>query len=183
MAGHHSLCILHPSLGFLLCFILIHSSLAAINEPTELVDKVCNQTSNYTFCLESLYSDSRTPDADPYTLAFISFGLAYTNASNTRDFIAELLKNTSSQDDRHHLKRCGHDYQKAVSALEEAYDDLNSETFFELAKLAGHASKASDHCQAAFKGTSSPPLARRNHDLKSLCEIGAIIAKLFTGSS
>jgi len=184
MTRYHSFSVPYHFLAFLVCFILVHASPAAADKPTELVDKVCNQTSNYTLCVEALYSDSRTPDADSYTLAFISFGLAYTNANNIRDYyIAELLKNTSSQDYHYRLETCSHDYLRAVSKLEEAYNDLNSETFFGLAELAGIASEASDHCQDAFKGISSPPLGSRNGDLKRLCEIGAIIAKLFTGSS
>ncbi|KAF9676499.1 hypothetical protein SADUNF_Sadunf08G0008300 [Salix dunnii] len=183
MAGFHSFSFPYLSLAFLACFILIHASPAATDEPTRLVDKVCNQTSNYTFCVETLYSDPRTPEADSYTLAFIAFGAAYTNANSTRDYIAELLKNNSSQDYHSRLGICSHDYLRAVSKLEEAYNDLNSETFFGLAKLAGVASKASDHCQNAFRGISSPPLGSRNGDLKRLCEIGAVIAKLFTGSS
>ncbi|KAJ6767574.1 hypothetical protein OIU74_021442 [Salix koriyanagi] len=183
MAKFHSFSFPYLCLAFLVCFILIHASPAAIDEPTGLVDKVCNQTSNYTFCVEALYSDRRTPDADSYTLAFIAFGVAYANANSARDYIAELLKNTSGQDYHSRLEICGHDYLRAVSKLEEAYNDLNSETFFGLAKLAGVASKASDHCQDAFRGISSPPLGSRNGDLKRLCEIGAVIAKLFTGSS
>ncbi|KAJ6909021.1 sucrose-phosphatase 2-like isoform X1 [Populus alba x Populus x berolinensis] len=181
---HYSFSVPFHSLAFLVCFIIVHASPAAADKPTELVDKVCNQTSNYTFCVEALYSDSRAPDADSYTLAFISFGLAYSNANNARDYyIAELLKNTSGQDYHFRLETCRHDYLRAVSKLGEAYNDLNSETFFGLAELAGIASRASDHCRDAFKGISSPPLGSRNGDLKRLCEIGATIAKLFTGSS
>ncbi|KAJ6863852.1 hypothetical protein NC651_034611 [Populus alba x Populus x berolinensis] len=43
-------------------------------DATALVDKVCKQTSSYPFCVRSLYSDSRTPEADEYTLAYISVG-------------------------------------------------------------------------------------------------------------
>ncbi|KAJ6986422.1 cell wall / vacuolar inhibitor of fructosidase 2-like [Populus alba x Populus x berolinensis] len=170
---HYSFSVPFHSLAFLVCFIIVHASPVAADKPTELVDKVCNQTSNYTFCVEALYSDSRAPDADSYTLAFISFGLAYSNANNTRDYyIAELLKNTSGQDYHFRLETCSHDYLRAVSKLGEAYNDLNSETFFGLANW-----------QDAFEGISSPPLVSRNGDLKRLCEIGATIAKLFTGSS
>ncbi|EEF37199.1 cell wall / vacuolar inhibitor of fructosidase 2 [Ricinus communis] len=161
-----------------LLLLILHSDAAGAT--TKLVDKVCQQTSSYSFCVNSLYSDSRTPDADEYTLAFISVGLAYANATSTRDHISELLKN-------HHdhyqqpLQRCVRNYNKAISLLAMADNDLNSETFFELADLANQASRAATDCDAAFKGIPSPPLANRNSDLKALCQICGILGKLFTG--
>ncbi|XP_022734653.1 cell wall / vacuolar inhibitor of fructosidase 2-like [Durio zibethinus] len=170
----------HFVLIFFLCYIL--SPLPSAATPTnKLVDKVCNQTSNYTFCVEALYSDPRTPAADAYQLAYVSFGLAYLNASATQDHIAELIKISNSTSASHkRLKICQHDYHKAVLALEEAYNDLNSETFFQLAKLAARAAAAADDCQSAFRGTHYSPLATRNAYLKALSDICVVVSKLFT---
>ncbi|KAG4956397.1 hypothetical protein JHK85_042777 [Glycine max] len=56
----------------------------------------------------------------------------------------------------------------AISAIETSYNDLNSETFFELA-VASHS--AEDYCQATFKGCHHCPLDFMNNALKGLCEI------------
>ncbi|PON57681.1 Pectinesterase inhibitor domain containing protein [Parasponia andersonii] len=162
-----------------------------ILKPTELVDGVCNKTSNYSFCVESLYADPRTPRADSYGLAFVVFGMSYLNATGTQDLIAELSKKAKrgGQHDQPlltRLQRCGKDYEKAVSALEMAYNDLNSETFFELAEMAGVASTSAEDCQAGFeKRHHSPPLSlsARNHELRGLCEICVVVSKLFTGGT
>ncbi|KAE9594790.1 putative pectinesterase inhibitor domain-containing protein [Lupinus albus] len=50
-------------------FILIHPSCASKNNVTKLVDEECVKTSNYSFCIESLYSYNHTPDTDEYALA------------------------------------------------------------------------------------------------------------------
>ncbi|KAF7827542.1 putative clathrin assembly protein [Senna tora] len=146
--------------------------------------EVCAKTSNYTFCMKSLYSNRHTPGADRNRLADIGFRLAYINASRTRQHIGELLKKaTSSGNYKRHLQVCASDYDKAVSAIGNALIDLNSETFFELADLAGTASRSAHHCEATFEGTHKSPLTFMNNDLKGLCEICVVISKLFTGSS
>ncbi|XWS34412.1 hypothetical protein CRYUN_Cryun21dG0036300 [Craigia yunnanensis] len=171
----------HFVLIFFFCCILSPSSAATSNQTNKLVDKVCKQTSNYTFCVKALYSDPRTPAADAYTLAYVSFGLAYLNATATQKHIAKLLKiNTTTPVSHKSLKICQHDYHKAVSALKEAYNDLNSETFFQLAKLAAHAAAAADDCQSAFRGTHYKPLATMNAYLKALSNICVVVSKLFT---
>lgn len=173
-------------LGLSTFFIIstIQPSLAStIHEPkTGLAIEICKKTSNYTFCVESLYADPRTPNADRYSLAYITFGLAYVNASTTQDYVAELLKKEAEHDRKQRLRRCQRDYNNAVSSLETAYNDLNSETFFELADLAGDAARSAKDCQAAFNGTHYHPLDTRNKNLKGLCEICVVVSKLFTGT-
>ena len=181
MIKYHSLC-------FLLCFVhfiftLIHLSCASKNNVTQLVDEVCAKTSNYSFCVESLYSDPHTPQSDQYGLAYVAFRLAYLNATGTSDYIAKLVKKATSSHYHMLLQRCAHDYKEAVSAIETAYNDLNSETFFELADLAAVASDGAEDCQATFKGTTHySMLDFMNNALKGLCEICVVISKLFTGS-
>lgn len=162
--------------------IFIHPSNATTNstfQPSDLVKEVCNQTSNFTFCVDSLYSDPRTPHADRYVLAYVSFGSAYRNADATRHYIAMLLSNNVSEPQKRFLQKCSSDYTKAVSKLQEAFGDLDSETFYSLAKLAGIAASSANDCQAAFNGTTSP-LTTMNKNLKGLCEICVVVSKLFT---
>ncbi|EEF44565.1 C, putative [Ricinus communis] len=140
------------SIFFIFILLLSTSSFTTGSDPAAnaLVDKVCNQTSNYTFCVGSLYSDPRTPDADRYTLAYISVGLAYGKATATRDNVAELLKNIDPghPDYRHSLQRCAGNYDKAVSLLVVAQNDLNSESFSELPVLARNVSCEANRCEA-----------------------------------
>ncbi|PRQ28171.1 putative pectinesterase inhibitor domain-containing protein [Rosa chinensis] len=182
---YHILCL--STLSLFQCFFFFIPCAATTTtksagiQPTKLVDSVCRKTySSYSFCVESLYSDPRTPTADSYVLAYISFGLAYLNASTTQQHVARLLNKTAAGHSQQQLQRCYHDYNKAISALQLAYNDLNSETFFELADLAGVASLAADDCQAALNTTFSP-LTNMNSDLKGLCKICVVVSKLFTG--
>ncbi|KAK2640458.1 hypothetical protein Ddye_028253 [Dipteronia dyeriana] len=138
---------------------------------TQLVDRVCNKTSNYSLCVETLYSDSRTADADSYTLAYISFGLAYNTATDTRSQITDLLKNNATSDD---LKRCLKDYNTAVEALGSGLNDLNSETFFTLPRYANTTSRSAEDCEAHYKSLVSTTI-------KFICQICVVVANLFNG--
>ncbi|KAL5769382.1 hypothetical protein ACOSQ2_016165 [Xanthoceras sorbifolium] len=167
---------------FLVFFFIIfiftnHPSYAADyhHHPTTLlVDQVCNKTNNYTFCFNALYTDPRTPEADSYTLAYISFGLSYNTATDTLRRITELLNNATAHHNRRGLKRCQKDYNEAVAALGSALNDLNSETFFTLPGYANTTSRSAEDCEAHYK-----PLVSTT--IKSLCDICVVVANLFNG--
>ncbi|XP_050226973.1 uncharacterized protein LOC126676745 [Mercurialis annua] len=184
---HPNFSIFTISISLLTTLILISNSGSSASDPnsysrpTDLVNKVCKQTRSYSSCVHSLYSDSRTSEADEYTLAYVAVGLAYANASSTRSRISQLLRKNNGNY-KQPLERCARNYKDAITLLGMADNDLNSETFFEISDLAGNASAAAYDCEAAFRGFRPPlPLGRRNKDLQGLCEICGVVAKLFTG--
>ncbi|XP_010052515.2 cell wall / vacuolar inhibitor of fructosidase 2-like [Eucalyptus grandis] len=178
-----------PALPLLLLLI---SALAAVllsagpsSAATELVNQVCGGTGDPRFCAAALYSDPRTPTADAYSLAYVAFGLAYLNATRTGDHISRILSSPSlahrSPALAGGLQSCRRGYAAAVTKLAAAYNDLNSETFADLAGYAGSAARAAGDCDGAFGGSPYAPLvAGRNRDLRRLCEICAAVSKLFT---
>ncbi|KAI4343186.1 hypothetical protein MLD38_027719 [Melastoma candidum] len=153
----------------------------------EVVRRVCRRASDYEYCVNTLNSDPRSPDADRYLLAYISFGMAFTNASSTLDYISRLLKSGWSNDTKlaDGLRECRKGYKKGVAAMVSANNDLNSETYYYLAEYADTAARGANVCQAAIAGTRRPPpgLAARNGDMKSLCEICSLVSELFVTSS
>ncbi|KAK4851418.1 hypothetical protein QYF36_014955 [Acer negundo] len=153
-----------------------HDNQTTAKNTTQLVDRVCNKTNNYSFCVEALYTDPRTPDADTYTLADISFRLAYKTATNTRRQITQLLKNSTTTDDHDGLGRCLKNYNKAIEALGSGLNDLNSETFFTLPRYANTTSQSAEDCEAHYKSLVST-------SIKSLCQICVVVANLFNGGS
>ncbi|KAK0602751.1 hypothetical protein LWI29_036658 [Acer saccharum] len=151
-----------------------HDNQTTAKNTTQLVDRVCNKTNNYSFCVNALYTDPRTPDADTYTLADISFRLAYKAATNTSRLITQLLKNSTTTDDHDNLKRCLKDYNTAIEALGSGLNDLNSETFFTLPRYANTTSRSAEDCEAHYKSLGST-------SIKSLCQICVVVANLFNG--
>lgn len=152
---------------------------------SELAIDVCKNTTNYNLCVEALYSDPRTPTADRYVLAYISFDLAYVNATATRAYIDQLLennKNTNSSRELIGLKSCQGYYEKAVRDLAEAINDLDSETFFELGMFANDSGHAARNCEFSFHGNPPLNLSAMNSNLRVLCNICFVVSKLFNVS-
>ncbi|KAI8567136.1 hypothetical protein RHMOL_Rhmol02G0097000 [Rhododendron molle] len=171
------------------CFssTLLSPTSSYAKKPTDLVESVCKNTTTYAFCVDSLYSDPRTPTADAYVLAFVSFDLAYANATRTEAYVRALLgrRRGSSRRDEYSrlLERCDRLYGEAVSALALALNDLNSETYSELASYAADSAREAGDCQAAFRGTAfRSPLTRMNRDLRGLAGICIVVSNLFTTS-
>ncbi|CAN1178475.1 Cell wall / vacuolar inhibitor of fructosidase 2 [Linum perenne] len=162
-----------------LLLLLSTTAIATAAAPTKLVQELCKKTASYPLCVEALYADPRTPDADRTTMAFISVGLAYKNATGTRTYISGLRGGGRVGQER--LKICGSGYDVAVSNMERADNDLNSETYFGLADLAKEAADAARHCQAVFAKSTWQPMGNRNRVLTVLCEVVALIGKSFSG--
>lgn len=189
---------------FLICscscttYLIVSSSSTPVENPTQLVDHVCKNTTDYKFCVQAIYSDPRAPTADRYVLAYISFDLAYLNATHTSDYITLFLKNitargrsSSQQSLVRGLNVCQSYYQKAVRSLAEAINDLDSETFYELGRLACAADQAAGDCQATFSEGGGGDslyyysifsLSLMNHNMRALAKICIVVSKLFTVS-
>ncbi|KAI9075720.1 hypothetical protein K1719_042336 [Acacia pycnantha] len=162
---------------FLVLILLSPSSFLADHGP-ELVNEICSQTSNFTFCVDTLNSDPQTADAGYLGIAIVTFRLASINATTTRSHILKLLSSCNDPTERKNLQRCVGDYNKAVSDISTGYNDLNSETVYELADLANDASLSAQDCESSYNG-----LASMNKDLKGICEICVVIANHLTGGS
>ncbi|KAM7528213.1 hypothetical protein LguiB_031623 [Lonicera macranthoides] len=179
-------CYSYAALMLLVCcfqFPCISSSSSAANSnSTELAYNVCKNTTDYNFCMGALYSDPRTATADRYVLAYISFDLAYLNATNTRAYIDKAFLDNINSTIKSGLKRCQGYYGKGVRVLAEAINDLDSETFFELSRLAIASDRAARDCQSTFHGHPPLDLSPMNHNLRILSNICYVVSKLFNVS-
>ncbi|CAI9756701.1 unnamed protein product [Fraxinus pennsylvanica] len=149
--------------------------------PDELATQVCKNTTNFSFCKAAVYSDPRAPKADRYLLSYIVFGLAYKNATNTRDYIDISLKNMEGHakpEIMEAMKKCQGDYKEALQAISEATSDLDSETFDGLDKLAIDVDNLARDCEAGFNGKSL--ISEKNQDLIKLSNICYVVSKLYT---
>ncbi|XP_026432406.1 cell wall / vacuolar inhibitor of fructosidase 2-like [Papaver somniferum] len=173
---------------FVLPLIIIISlfNSTAGEQSNKQVDSVCNQTPNPKFCVDAIYTDPSASDANIVALAYISFRLASTNATNTLSFITDHHNpNNGSHGvtQEEGLKQCSLDYQKAENALEAALADLDSDTY-ELGQYAAVAAQSAVHCEHSLNATKMissslhSELTRRNTDLKLLAGICSVISSM-----
>lgn len=178
------LCNFFLLLFFCCCFftLLINPTSSHPTQPTsELVESVCQNTTIYAFCVDALYSDPRTPTIhDPYNLAYISFTLASINASDARLYMQTLLKSSSSRLEYSKLlRRCVQLYGEAEVTLGQAFNDMNSEDYYDLGSYAADSARNARDCQAAFRSRASDSrLSRMNRDFLGLTEICIVVSNL-----
>ncbi|KAK4439501.1 hypothetical protein Salat_0285000 [Sesamum alatum] len=166
----------------LCCFLTspppLLSATAAAADRTELATEVCRNTTNFAFCRDAIYSDPRAPDADRYVLSYIAFGKAYSNATDTRDYIAYKIKSGGGKPEiLRGLKKCLGHYEEAVRILAEMLGNLDSETFSGLDKLSVEVEGLPRACEKRFGGRS--PITTRNDNLIKLANICYVVAKLY----
>ncbi|XP_048140815.1 cell wall / vacuolar inhibitor of fructosidase 2-like [Rhodamnia argentea] len=113
---------------------------------SELVNMVCKQATDYTFCTTPLYPDPQAPDANDYTLACIVSGLVHGASLSTLDYSTSTLTNITGPGNdpsvHKHIQQCRNVHKTVLLKLEEVSADLDSKSFFGLAVLAMIDSKA-----------------------------------------
>ncbi|CAM8945194.1 unnamed protein product [Rhodiola kirilowii] len=169
-----------PLYSFLAVIFLVSATPAAANMSNTLIPRLCYSSSrsdpniNYNFCTTSLQSAPDSPCADFRKLGMISIRLVKFNATNTRCYIKELLKNKKLQPYvKQCLKDCYELYSNVMPTVRKAAEDYKARKFYdaniELSSVMDDAST----CEEGFfekKGIKSP-LTKRNQYLFELSAI------------
>uniref|UniRef100_A0A7N0UK34 Pectinesterase inhibitor domain-containing protein n=1 Tax=Kalanchoe fedtschenkoi TaxID=63787 RepID=A0A7N0UK34_KALFE len=169
---------LHPVL--LVLFLLFLTATAAVDMSNNLIPKVCDNSSRadpnirYTFCTASLQSAPDSPCAALRHLGTISIRLVKFNATNTRCYIRQLLKNTKlTPYVRQGLNDCDELYSDALSTVRKAAKAYGAKNYADANIHLSSVSDAPLTCEQGFterKGVKSP-LTKRNDQLFQLSAI------------
>ncbi|WOL16074.1 hypothetical protein Cni_G24856 [Canna indica] len=151
-----------------------------------LVQKTCNETTYYDFCVNSLRSDPQSPKAvDVKGLSAIAINLAISNATNTSAFAASLAQAAPAAADASlgaALRSCAKKYADARQALQWSLDALAAESYDYAFVHASAAAEYPNVCRVLFRRTPRltypPEMARREQDLEHLCTIALEIISL-----
>ncbi|RVX13222.1 hypothetical protein CK203_018090 [Vitis vinifera] len=105
----------HPS-------VFLNHSLSPAHAASELVEGVCHESQSYSFCIQALESDPKTPATKDYMdLAVIALKLGISNSTATRSYISRLYKNPKTDPRKKPaLKGCLSGYDEAVESFKSA---------------------------------------------------------------
>lgn len=176
---------------FLLSLILSFSSLSLISttstptKPPSLVQKTCNATSYYDFCVSSLQSQPGSPKpVDVKGLSALAVTIAISNATNTATFAASLADAASAKSPLHSvLRSCAAKYHDARQALQWSLDALATDSYDYAFVHVSAAAEYPNVCRVLFRQAPTqlaypPDMARREQDLEHLCTIALEIISL-----
>ncbi|KAE8727405.1 putative Tetratricopeptide repeat-like superfamily protein [Hibiscus syriacus] len=151
---------------------------------TELLEQVCNHTSDTVFCVTTLIADPNAggPQALAGDLANAALRSAQTKATHAQALIALLLQNATNSLDRHSLQICQSSNNEALSQLSSANNEFNSDSLDSMVGLMNGAAGVTKACLNEIQGRGHhfSLLAAVNADLIKLCEICIVSTRYFT---
>ncbi|XP_068660626.1 putative invertase inhibitor [Aristolochia californica] len=151
----------------------------------ELVDRVCRGSDDYYFCVSTLNSDHRTPNADLVGLAQISVDVTTKDLTSTYNYIEVLLKKTTDPRMKRDLGQCSGFYDTARNATLDASKAVARKDFAEVVTDAQLVGAAVGDCQDVFRAENPPlasPLKEQNQNAIDLATIVNSAANLLRGS-
>ncbi|KAK7264740.1 hypothetical protein RJT34_32350 [Clitoria ternatea] len=177
------------SVSFLLLQILLLSCIhftptqsSDENGDDDLVDQICKKTPFYDLCSSILKSNPLTPKNDPKGMALIMVNDILANATDTLNYIQELIKQTTDQNLEQQLAFCAELYIPVVKyILPQAADAINQGRFGFASYCIMDAQKEVTSCDKKFSGSTQSPLGDRNGLIQKLVEVAAAIVKLLLG--
>ncbi|MED6145643.1 hypothetical protein PIB30_027210 [Stylosanthes scabra] len=143
----------------------------------DLIDQTCNNTPFFDLCSRILHSNP-VPPSNPNDMALIMIKNIEENATDTLNYIQELIKRTSDHQLERQLSLCAEDYIPIVKYdLPQAVDALNRRNFPFASYSINYAGKEVDDCNKKFSGSQSP-VADRNEIMRRLVGVTVAIIKL-----
>ncbi|CAN1178486.1 Cell wall / vacuolar inhibitor of fructosidase 2 [Linum perenne] len=162
--------------SLLLPLLLLLLSITA-SAQKDVVDKICNQSTDYRLCRDLLNADPRTPGADWAVMSDVVVRLALNNARDTIGYLSHIQGTGGGRIGMKRVGSCIKDYEYARNKMLFAYADEDSEDYSGLAGYAKDAAHAVSHCEHIFSKSTWKPLGNRTNVFTILSEAVASIGK------
>lgn len=145
---------------------------------SDIVEGVCKESGNYSFCIKALELDPRTAGAKNHMdLAVIALEMGISNSTGTRIYIARMYRSPKTDPPQQSaLKGCLWGYDGAVSSFKSALMELRVDplTANYDAKLAGD---GATYCSGVMEsaGMNDSSISDGNRFTLSLSDIAFVI--------
>ncbi|KAJ4836093.1 hypothetical protein Tsubulata_029659 [Turnera subulata] len=159
----------------IIIILVLSSSIPSI-QCGDLIDQICKKTPFYDLCVLSLQPNTAT---DVKTLASTMANLVLSNATDTLNYIQQLIKQAPDPDQQRLLADCAEVYIPVVKYnLPQAINALLRGRFGFAKYVISDTRKQADQCEKGFSGSNKSPLTDRNKLLGNLCDVALAILNL-----
>ncbi|KAJ9186027.1 hypothetical protein P3X46_005585 [Hevea brasiliensis] len=168
-------CYFSVSVALLVIFLLINPAFSD-KKTQEMIDKVCRQMEEYGFCNQTFNENLKTKSTNYVDLTQITIDQVTRNATNTYEFVLQLLQNTSIEALKNALRVCESSYQVVLGAFQDALRSFNQQDYDSMIKYERVTPKAQGGCDACFNTPPIPanPLADRNRQIRILIAMAIV---------
>ncbi|KAI4335007.1 hypothetical protein L6164_013696 [Bauhinia variegata] len=158
---------------------LAQSSTLENDDDGDLIDQICQKTPFFDLCSSTLHSNPLSPKTDLKGLALIMVNNILANATDTLNYIEQLIKQTSDQQMEQALAFCAESYIPVVKfILPQAADAISQGRFGFASYCIADAEKEIAACDKKFSGGAQPPLSDRNDIVQKLVDVASALIKL-----
>ncbi|KAJ8439232.1 hypothetical protein Cgig2_030167 [Carnegiea gigantea] len=152
-------------------------------ETQAVIDKVCRQMEDYQFCNQTFNNDLPQPDTDKVGLTKIAIVESQHNATNTLQFIRDLIPKEKDPGQLNHLTVCENAYGIVKQSFDQAYDAFNKGDYRGMQGYERITPRALASCVTIFQvppKTNENPLNERNREMRILLTMAIVTATTST---
>lgn len=176
MASARPYSMLLPLMVIMICTVCHTSSTSTDPGTQELIERICRQMEEFGFCNKTFNENLESPSANLVDLTRITVEQAVTNATNTHDFILQLLKNVTSAVDKNALIACENSYNIVLKSMQDARVAFNSKDYDSMMISERVTPRAEASCEITFRTPPAPlnPLIDRNRQMRILIAMALV---------
>ncbi|KAM7280742.1 hypothetical protein ACFE04_007876 [Oxalis oulophora] len=159
---------------FLLCCFLFLDSASSDSKTDELINDICRATTDYGFCYKVFHQNIKSPSTDIIGLSRITIDQGIINATNSLNYVGNLLRHEDDPNKQFLLIHCLYGYDGALGSFYIASYNLDRGNFVELLHSVRMGPIHMRKCLSIF--AFSPVLGERNIIMSNLMTMAVITA-------
>lgn len=156
-------------------FLLSHPT-SADHQAQDLIDKICRQMEQYGFCDQTFHENLNSPVTDIVGLTNIALTQSLSNATNTHEFITQLLRKETNAAVKNALVACENAYRLVLSSFQDAIPKFFRKNYQDVYDSIQGAPRAQASCDTSFQIPPNPknPLTDRNREMRILIAMSLV---------
>ncbi|KAJ0112730.1 hypothetical protein Patl1_00832 [Pistacia atlantica] len=152
----------------------------------EVVTKICQQTRDVQFCLNTFESDVRSNAvADAHGMALLSISITNNNIQDTMDRFPDIRQTLKDRISKHRLNVCQYDYRRAFREFRGAYFLVDKNSYWDSMDAVANATNRVIECQNVYRSSDpigQSPIAADNLKVISLSGLISAIINILLGN-
>lgn len=143
-----------------------------------LIDSVCKQSMDYSFCATSFDEDPRSSAADLHHLGMIAISLTIIQIQDTQVDIPDILHRLSDPLAKQRLSVCQNDYNGSLGNFQNSFISLSNHAYWDAINFVRDGTNQVIHCQNIYRmdgPIATPPIAAEDTNIIKYSEIILII--------
>ncbi|XVF55312.1 hypothetical protein PTKIN_Ptkin06aG0027100 [Pterospermum kingtungense] len=143
-----------------------------------LIDSVCRQSQDYSFCTTNLISDPRAVNTDLHGLALVSISLTVAQIQDTLGRISNIQRRITNPLGKKRIRVCQNDYKASLGNFQNSFSSTSKNAYWDTINFVRDGTNQVIHCHNIYRMNgpiATSPIARDDTKVIKYSEIILII--------